>query len=189
MSILETLVRKAMTTPTQARRAKLRMESDEILVAMTELDQRMSELEHERDRAVFQYDRLLNFLPAILCVKLLDGTLLQVNKYTADGLGLKPEDMIGRNQREFWPEDQCDNFEADDKIICASGEGKYGYLEPVQYDGTPHTFRTWKVPIWNGATDPVGVMLFAVDLTVFCDMQTDVLGVQNDLRLDASCDE
>lgn len=165
-----------VNTASQHKQLSLKVESEAILQAMGKLDKHMTLLETERDRAVFQYDRLMNFIPALLILKLLDGTLLQVNKYTASGFSVTPEDMHGKNQTEFWPKEQCDNFTKDDISVCGSETGKYGYTEKVQYGGEAHTFRTWKVPIWNGKPKPIGVMLFSIDLSVFCNLDNAEFG-------------
>jgi PAS domain S-box-containing protein len=99
-----------------------------------------------------------------------------VNENTAKGFGLTPSDMVGKNQREFWPPEQVERFHADDLEIVRTGKGKYGDLEPVQLGGETHTFRTWKIPIYNGETDPIGIMLFAVNVTLVGDLSVEVLG-------------
>ena len=37
-------------------------------------------------------------------------------------------------------------------------------------------FRTWKITIYNGEPVPIGVMLFAVDVTLVGDLSVEILG-------------
>ena len=170
---IERLVRAALARTLGVQRVHVdRSAAEDLVQQVAALDGRLEQAEQARlaaeralDRAVFELERLFNFVPALLIFKTPDGVLLRVNKHTADGFGLEPADMVGKHQRDFWPPDQCANFERDDKRILANRQGEFGYLEPVQWGDEVHQFRTWKAPLWNGAADPIGVMLFAVDVT------------------------
>jgi PAS domain S-box-containing protein len=160
-----------------------RGESDQILSAARAIDEELQRseaarvlAETERDKAIYELERLFHFIPALLIFKDLEGNLLRVNENTARGFGLVPSDMVGHHQREFWPEDQCAQFNADDQEIVRTGEGRHGYLEDVVWGGTTYTFRTWKLPIYNGAPKPIGIMLFAINLARVGDLSVPELG-------------
>lgn len=173
MTLLERLVRCGVErAPSVQRLAAMRADARGLVAQVVTLDGRLEEAEQRRaaaeiarDRAVFELERLFNFVPAYLIFKDRAGVLQRVNKHTAMGFGLEPADMVGRSERDFWPAPQCDKFEADDARILDTRVGEYGYLESVQWGDEVHLFRTWKAPLWNGHPDPIGIMLFAIDIT------------------------
>lgn len=183
-TIIERAIRKRVTDGGCSRRLREeRVEATRLLDEARSLDERLERAEAarvvaeaERDDAIFELERIFHFVPALLIFKKLDGTLLRVNEATARGFGLTPSDMVGKNQSDFWPPEQVARFRADDEEIMRTREGKYGYLEPVQWGGETHDFRTWKIPIYNGEPAPIGIMLFAIDITVVGDLSVEVLG-------------
>lgn len=175
------MVRRSVDADAQrSRREGFRQEARDIARRLVALHAQLEAAEARATRVCFELERLFHFIPGLIIFKSPDGVLVRVNAMAAAAFGLSPGDMEGRHQSEFWPPEQCERFSKDDAEIMAAGVGKHGYLEPVLFNGASHTWRTWKVPMFNGRPEPIGIMLFAIDAEETGDLDNPLIG---DFRL------
>jgi PAS domain S-box-containing protein len=88
---------------------------------------------------------ILDHTPSIIVVKDLDGCYQLVNRECANVLGVGPEEIVGRQCEEVFPEISA-QMRANDRKAVASGEPVYdeAILAP---DGEPRTYLTATFPL------------------------------------------
>src|SRR5207248_9492840 len=69
--------------------------------------------------------------PAAIFVKDLEGRYVLVNEAAARFLGKSPDEIIGRNDLELYPEEDARQFIEDDRKVLASGQ-------PHAFEGVAH---------------------------------------------------
>ncbi|TVO58914.1 PAS domain S-box protein [Denitromonas halophila] len=115
----------------------------------------------QRDR----YQRaLLDNFPFMVWLKDKDSRILAANAPYAAACGASsPEALVGKTDRDLWPQDLAERYRNDDLVIL-SGTQSISVEEPVEIDGEPRWVETCKSPmIVNGET--VGTVGFARDIT------------------------
>lgn len=183
-SMIERAVRRQVFGQQCVQRLEVgKIRAAQILKQARALDDRLERAEVQRDvaeaernKAVYELERLFHFIPALVVFKALDGRYLRVNEYAASGFACKPSDMVGHMPEEFFPAEQVVQCRVDDAEVIRTGKGMYGYLATLRWGGEDRVFRAWKIPIYNGASTPTGLMVYAVNLTHVGDLSIEVLG-------------
>ena len=86
-------------------------------------------------------DTVVENVPAMLFVKDGDtGQFMLVNRAAEGLLGVARADLLGKSDRDFFPEDQADYFAAIDREVVESGKLVTIDEEPLD---TPHNGRRW----------------------------------------------
>lgn len=109
---------------------------------------------------------LVDNIPDVIYFKDLKGKLIYVNKAHAAGLGLLPQDVIGKTDYDFFPKELADTFTHDDQYVMRTGEPIVDEIEyTVQPDGSRHVVSTTKYPRKNSHGDIIGLMGITRDVT------------------------
>jgi PAS domain S-box-containing protein len=107
---------------------------------------------------------LVENIPQKIFVKDRNLRWLSVNERLARDLGLRPEDVQGREDSDFFPKDLADKYRADDRRIMESGvtdEFDEEYLER----GERRFVHTIKTPVRDAAGAIIGILGVFSDIT------------------------
>ena len=111
--------------------------------------------------------------PDWIFVKDLDHRFLLVNRSFAASQGLRPSDMHGHVDSEFWPLELCEGnpakgirgFHADDREAFQGKLVRNEYDPATLQDGSKRIFDTYKGPLWHADGHVYGVLSYARDTT------------------------
>ncbi|MBF0369066.1 MAG: PAS domain S-box protein [Magnetococcales bacterium] len=106
---------------------------------------------------------ILDYAPALISTKDLEGTITLVNPRFSVLAGPSPEDFIGKNVYDLFPHDIADALWKND---LAAREGPVEVEEVVGHkDGTLHTYLTTKFPLTDESGALFGTCAISTDIT------------------------
>ena len=109
---------------------------------------------------------LLDEIPDAIYFKDSKGYLIMVNKAHAEGLGLRPENVIGKTDFDFFPEKEARNMTEDDMKVMQTGESIIDKVErTTRPDGSHHYVSTTKLPRKDQSENIIGIMGITRDIT------------------------
>lgn len=108
---------------------------------------------------------LIDHLPQRIFVKDINSVYLSCNPNYAKDLGIKPHEIIGKDDFDFHPKALAEAYRADDSAVIQSGQPK-DITEIYSVNGIEKWIRTIKVPYRDTHGNIIGV------LGVFDDMTT-----------------
>ena len=129
---------------------------------------------HEREEVLAQFRNLNSFLDAIIenipfmvFVKESESLrFVRLNRAGQELLGWPSETFIGKNDYDFWPNEQADSFVAKDRETLKSGKLVDIGEEAVQTrDRGVRILHTKKVPILDAAGKPLYLLGISEDIT------------------------
>ena len=94
-----------------------------------------------------QQNAILNTIPDIAWLKDKNSVYIAANVQYIEMCGIKPQDIIGKTDFEFWPEDLASKYVADDKEVIQSGKRKRLEEQLQLKDGKRIWLDTIKTPI------------------------------------------
>jgi len=111
-------------------------------------------------------DSVLENIPNMIFIKdAKDLRFLRFNKAGEKLLGYLQEDMLGRNDYDFFPKEQADFFTQKDREVLNSHKGIDILEEPIK---TPHGslwLHTKKIPVDNADGKPIYLLGISEDIT------------------------
>jgi len=109
---------------------------------------------------------LIDNIPDAIYFKDDKNRFIRVNKARADLSGTTPENMIGKTDFEFFPEEQARQAFADDNRVMESDRALVDKVEKITgADGTEHWFSVTKIPRHNEKGEVIGTMGISRDIT------------------------
>jgi diguanylate cyclase (GGDEF)-like protein/PAS domain S-box-containing protein len=110
---------------------------------------------------------VLNALPVALFWKDRDSRILGCNQKFADDSGVvRPADLVGKTNFDFYPIDEAEAYRADDLDVINTGLPKLGIEEPLLLpNGETAWVETNKIPIRNSLGAIVGLLGTYRDIT------------------------
>lgn len=109
---------------------------------------------------------LLDEIPDAIYFKDDRGRLIMVNRAHAEGLRLKPKDVIGRTDFDFFPEREAKEMTEDDIRVMRTGEPIIDKVErTTRPDGSAHYVSTTKLPRKDQDGNIIGIMGITRDIT------------------------
>ncbi|MBE0431298.1 MAG: PAS domain S-box protein [Dehalococcoidia bacterium] len=111
-----------------------------------------------------KYRTLVETIPQKIFIK--DSNLVYVscNDGYAEDLGIKPEEISGHTDFDFYPADLAEKYRADDKRVIESGNPE-GIEERYIEKGQEKVVETLKAPVRDGRGKVVGVLGVFHDIT------------------------
>ncbi len=103
--------------------------------------------------------------PSAIFLKDMEGRLRLVNRRFEDWYGVTALDVVGKTTHEIFPRQVADSYMARDREVLESGEVREHETENPFADGTMHTLRVTKFPVFGAAGQPIGVGAISTDVT------------------------
>jgi len=121
---------------------------------------------------------LLDNVPDAVYFKDSDNRLIKVNKFFAQGLGLHPEEIIGKTDFDFFPKEQALKMFEDDNFILRTGRPIVGKIErTILPNNTWNQVITTKIPMFDRMGEIIGTMGITRDMTVYANLERDRLNM------------
>lgn len=118
----------------------------------------------------------LDSIPDAIYFKDAQNHIIKVNKFYAHGVGLKPEEIVGKTDLDFFPEDQAKQMIEDDNLVLLSGQPIVGKIERTLLpDGTWNQVITTKIPIYDREGKVAGTMGITRDMTAYANTERERL--------------
>jgi PAS domain S-box-containing protein len=111
-------------------------------------------------------DSVLENIPDMIFIKdARDLRFLRFNKAGEKLLGYLQEDMIGKNDYDFFPKDQADFFTLKDREVLNSHKGIDIQEEPIKTKHGTSWLHTKKIPVYNTDGKPQYLLGISADIT------------------------
>lgn len=110
-----------------------------------------------------KYRTLADKLPQYIFLKDTGSVYISCNQRYADSLGIKPEDIVGKDDFELHPE-QAEKYRSSDRLIMESGN-PHEFVETFLIDGKTNYINTIKTPVYNEDGELQGVLGIFWDIT------------------------
>lgn len=109
---------------------------------------------------------LMDNIPDVIYFKDRKGRLLLVNKAHAKGLGLKPEQVVGKTDFDFFPKERAKMMAKDDQHVLRTGKPIIDKIErATRADGVDNYVTTTKIPRFDEKGRVVGLIGITRDIT------------------------
>ena len=149
---------------------------DELINKLAKMRQRIAKLEaleserKQMEEALTQERNLLQALidniPDAIYFKDDKNRFIGVNKAKAELSGTTPENMMGKTDFDFFPQEQAKEAFADDSRVMESNRPMVSKIEKITHaDGTEHWFSVTKIPRHNEKGEVIGTMGISRDIT------------------------
>ncbi len=120
--------------------------------------------EEELRQSENKYRVLIENLPQKIFLKDRNGTYISCNENYARDLGISPQEIVGKNDYDFFPKELADRYLAEDKRIV-----EYGKAEEIEEkyikDGEESFIKTIKIPVKDEEGNIIGVQGIFWDIT------------------------
>jgi len=124
---------------------------------------------------------LLEYSPALIAIRGVDGRYLLVNKAYANLLGGDPQDFVGKMPMDFIDRDVADTFILYDVQILASKKPMLHEHEMIS-NGQRRSFLTVRFPIIDENGDVVSIGAFATDIGDYKKTERALARAENEYR-------
>ncbi|MCP4546467.1 MAG: PAS domain S-box protein [bacterium] len=111
-----------------------------------------------------KYRSLLEKLPQNIIAKDRNSAYLACNTSYADDLGIKPEEIVGKTDYDFFPEELANKYRADDQSVINSGK-TIELEESYLVDGKELIVNTVKAPLRDENDNIIGIQGIFWDIT------------------------
>ncbi len=125
--------------------------------------------EHKRDERALRasegkYRTLVENLPQRIFLKDTNSVYVSCNRNYAADLGIRPEDIAGKVDYDFYAEGLAEKYRADDKRVMDSGEA-VDIEEPYVHEGQQMVVHTVKTPVRDQQGHITGLLAIFWDIT------------------------
>jgi diguanylate cyclase (GGDEF)-like protein/PAS domain S-box-containing protein len=142
-------------------------EAAEVSRAIGEAARLLAERDAALRRERSQLKAILDYSPALISIKDLDGRLVLANRATFELLDVPPpEQSVGRSVFELFPQEVAETSWRND-LLALTSNGSVEVEENFPHrDGTLHTYLTLKFPLLDVDTgDKSGICAISTDIT------------------------
>jgi len=117
-------------------------------------------------------ESFLDQMPDAIYFKDTQCRITKVNRFYAKGFKMKPEDIIGKTDYDFFPKDQAAKMIADDQQVMRTGAPIVGKIERTLLPNkTWNQVITTKVPIYDRKGKVIGMMGITRDMTAHANLE------------------
>ena len=121
---------------------------------------------------------LLDNMPDAIYFKDLNNRIIKVNKFYAEGAGLKPGEIVGKTDFDFFPADQAQKMLDDDNYVLTTGKPIVGKIErTILRNGTWNQVITTKIPMYDRQGKVIGTMGITRDMTAYANLERERLAM------------
>ncbi len=132
------------------------------------LEHRASLLQEQSIKALREskekYRTLLENLPQLIFLKDKKSVYISANKNYCKSLGIKPEEIKGKTDFDFFPKELAKKYRKDDRDIIKTGRTKE-IIEDYIEKGERKIVQTVKTPVLGDGGKPIGVLGIFWDIT------------------------
>jgi len=111
-----------------------------------------------------KYRTLVESIPQKIFLKDKNSVYISCNSNYAEDLKIKPEEIPGHTDYDFYPRDLAEKYRADDKRVIESGNTEE-FEERYIQQGQERVVETFKTPVRDDSGELVGVMGIFHDIT------------------------
>jgi len=109
---------------------------------------------------------LMDNIPDVIYFKDRKGRLVLVNQVHAKGIGMKPEDVVGKTDFDFFPKDRARKMAKDDTYVINTGKPMIDKIErATRPDGVDNYVSTTKIPMRDEKGNIIGLAGITRDIT------------------------
>lgn len=109
---------------------------------------------------------LMDHIPDVIYFKDRKGRLIMVNQAHAKGLGLKPEEVVGKTDFDIFPKERAEKMAHDDLLVMTTGKPIIDKIEQAtRPDGVDNYVSTTKIPRYNDQGEIIGLIGITRDIT------------------------
>jgi len=112
-----------------------------------------------------QQEAILSNIPDIAWLKDSESRFISVNEPFAKTLNLKPKDLVGKTDLDFYPQELAKMYRADDREVMRTGKRKKVDEPYEDARGKRIWIETVKTPIFNNKKQVIGSAGIARDIT------------------------
>jgi len=126
--------------------------------------------EHMNYRKLLQkhklFQELMDLIPDVVYFKDRNGRLILVNRAHAKGLGMRPEQVVGKTDFDIFPKARAKKMFEDDMKVIKSGKPIVDKIErATRADGIDNYVSTTKIPRYDQKGKIIGVIGITRDIT------------------------
>lgn len=137
-----------------------------IIIDLTERKQAEIERTRKHSSTQFFLDSILENIPNMIFVKdAKDLRFLRFNKAGEELLGYKKADLLGKNDFDFFPQEQAEFFTSKDRAVLESGFELDIPEEPLATKNGMRILHTKKIPILDDSGRPQYLLGISEDIT------------------------
>ena len=111
-----------------------------------------------------KYRLLVEHLPQKIFIKDLDSVYILSNEHYAEGLKIKPAEIVGKTDFDFYSKELAEKYRADDQRVMKSGRTEIIEERYVQ-DGRKTWVNTVKTPVCDPDGEIIGILGIFFDIT------------------------
>ncbi len=131
---------------------------DRLLVRASFIDiTERSRAEEELANSERKYRILTESLPQMIFIKDRESKYLSCNRRYATSLGIRPEEIVGKDDFAFYPREFADQYREGDRSVMKSGTA-VDFIEKWSGLGGESWVNTVKSPIWDEKGEVIGVI-------------------------------
>ncbi len=125
-------------------------------------DRKLAETELRNSEA--RYRTLIENIPQAVVLKDRESKYISINTAYALAFGLRQEEVIGKTDYDFHPEDLADKFRQEDRLVMETGESRE-FDEEYARDGKTCFYHKVKVSVRDSMDKITGVLATLSDIT------------------------
>jgi len=159
-AVTEYINTKTISTP-------MERSHDEVGKLSETFTQLISSIRHGEESLSIQEQTLKSILdhsPAVIYVKDLQGKYLLANKQFTDFVGVKVDEVIGKTDFDFFPQEVAERFQATDKEVLAS-HAVQQIEEIVPRNGVPQNYLSIKFCLFDKNGRAYAVCVISTDIS------------------------
>ncbi|MCK4809588.1 MAG: PAS domain S-box protein [Candidatus Omnitrophica bacterium] len=124
---------------------------------------------------------LLDNVPDAVYFKDDKNRIVKVNEFYAKGIGLKPVEIIGKTDFDFFPYKQAKQMFENDNDVLRTGKPIIGKIEATLLpDGSWNRVSTTKIPMYDRKRKIIGTMGITRDITAYAHLEKERLDMVMD---------
>ncbi len=182
VTVTEEILVKEGNRPIQVTTIPFRNDKGEWLVAEVNVDiTERKKAEETLRRSENKYRLLIENLPQKIFFKDRNSVYVSCNENYARDLKIRPEEITGKTDYDFYPEELAEKYRSDDQRIMGLGN-----IEDIEERYIKHGQEVWvqtvKTPIRDEEGNVIGILGIFWDITVRKEMEEALQKVHEDLE-------
>ena len=147
---------------------KVRLRTSQLKAANDDLKFEISEkklAERRLQQTLIRQNAILDNIPDMAWLKDTEGKFLAVNGPFAKARGIARDELVGKTDFDFWPQELAQRYRDDDEQVMKTGERKSIEETLVHTEGRDVWIETIKSPIYDENGEVMGTTGISRDIT------------------------